>query len=132
MGVHLGQEQLGGILADIDHDGTGDIDLLEFIELMVRCGGVQDELELARKAFQQSDTDGSGTIDRDEYIRCIKQLDPSLTTKDIDKMMLLADANNDGVSSSARESLCSCAASCVVLALLGGLLSHQPCLIVSR
>jgi Ca2+-binding EF-hand superfamily protein len=98
MGVNLGQEALGGILADIDHDGTGDIDLLEFIELMVRCGGVKDELELAREAFNQYDADGSGMIDRDEYIRCIKQLDPSLTTKDIDKMMLLADANNDGRS----------------------------------
>ena len=51
MGVQLGPDQLGAILKDIDHDGTGDIDLIEFIELMVRCGGVQDELGIARKGL---------------------------------------------------------------------------------
>jgi hypothetical protein len=77
--------------------GTGDIDLLEFIELMMQCGGVEeDELEVARKVFERYDMDGSGLIDRAEFRECILALAPHKQEKEIAAMLFKADENEDG------------------------------------
>jgi Ca2+-binding EF-hand superfamily protein len=77
--------------------GTGDIDLLEFMELMIQCGGVEeDELEVARKVFERYDVDGSGLIDRAEFRECILALAPNKQEKEIAAMLFKADANQDG------------------------------------
>ena len=76
---------------------AGDIDLLEFIELMLQCGGVEaDELEVARQVFERYDMDGSGKIDLAEFRECIHALAPNKQEKEIAAMLMKADENNDG------------------------------------
>ena len=76
---------------------AGDIDLLEFIELMLQCGGVEaDELEVARQVFERYDADGSGKIDHAEFRECIHALAPHKQEKEIAAMLIKADENNDG------------------------------------
>lgn len=64
---------------------------------MVQCGGVaQDELEMARKTFQKYDVDNSGKIDMAEFTECIHELAPGKSSKEIQAMLIKADADGDG------------------------------------
>ena len=100
MGVTIDHEKLELVLADIDADNSGELDLLEFFDMMIRCGGVeQDEFDLARKTFERHDSDHSGTIDREEFRSCCRELMPTLSEKDIRNLLKASDMDEDGLIS---------------------------------
>ena len=49
-----------------------------------------------RAAFQYVDTDNGGTIDPDEFTVLCNELDPSMTTADIDEAIAKIDLDGDG------------------------------------
>merc|ERR1719272_1598538 len=60
---------------------------------------IEELEESALDIFQAFDTDKSGTLERGEFIECIRAMDLGMTRKEILYIMAQADANSDGVIS---------------------------------
>eukprot|EP01084_Bolivina_argentea_P120882 214292_1 len=89
------------MVAAVDIDGNGEIDLDEFIVLLRRkrtgkkaTMTSEQELEMAFKVF---DADGGGSIDADELAAIMQQLGENLSAQDIQFMIKAVDKNSDGV-----------------------------------
>jgi len=81
--------------ADIDHNGT--LELAEFIILMHNKVGRSDQTEEMKMAFRVFDTNGDGTISKEEFKRCMVNFGEKFTDEDVDEMVASADIDNDGL-----------------------------------
>ncbi|CAB1109754.1 unnamed protein product [Ectocarpus sp. CCAP 1310/34] len=89
-------------------DGTDTLDIDEFTSTMMRLmTDGPDEVTLARarrqaltKAFDEADTDGSGSLDAGEILELLKSSDPLRTHSELDRQVTryieAVDVNNDG------------------------------------
>jgi len=72
----------------------------EIAQKYVLEGMTHEELEeAALQIFQAYDVDNSGTLERSEFIECIRSMDMGMTRKEILYIMAQADVNKDGVVS---------------------------------
>lgn len=72
----------------------------ESVTMHLLHGISRDELEeMMRAAFAAADADGSGSLDRKEFARCLKHAQLSLTRKEINLLLLEVDTNVDGLIS---------------------------------
>jgi len=63
-------------------------------------GMMPEELEeAALQIFMAYDVDNSGTLERQEFLECVRAMDMGMTRKEILYIMAQADANHDGVIS---------------------------------
>jgi len=95
------EDQLKKMVAAIDKDGDGQIDLDEFMVMMRRkvdtrsakySFSYEDEL---REAFKVFDKDGNGKITASELAETMKALGENLSEEDIEFMMSEVDQNDD-------------------------------------
>lgn len=72
------------------------LSLSQFLVLMKSRIGERDPDKELRDAFKVFDTDGSGSISRDELKRLMTQLGQNLSEAELDAMMDEVDTDGDG------------------------------------
>ena len=88
--------ELQDMINEVDADGNGKLEFLEFCNLMDRqTKDISQEDEL-RERFKLFDKDGNGLIDRDELAIALQQLGEKLSEEEIDEMLEDCDTNGDG------------------------------------
>ena len=49
------------------------------------------------QVFRASDGDGNGTLDRAEFLKCLRDSGLGFTRRELNLMMTVVDRNNDGL-----------------------------------
>merc|ERR1712100_563936 len=85
------------MVADLDSDGSGEIEFGEFLEVM--CAKITDkntkeEIDRDLKLF---DKDGNGTLEADDLSRVCKELGEEMSEEDVREVIQRADLDGDGV-----------------------------------
>lgn len=79
------------IVSQTSSSSTWDVDILEKIrQIMKTSASSLDQI------FREFDSDGNGTISDIEFRQAIRKLSLGLTSREIDKLMLRIDSNQDG------------------------------------
>lgn len=87
------------MIADLDADGTGEIDFDEFLELMTARVSDKDSRENIRKIFNLFDDEKTGFISIKNLRRVAKQLGETIDEAQLQQMIERADTDNDGLVS---------------------------------
>lgn len=115
LGKHLTATQLDEAMAEMDTDGGGDVGFDEFVDWWINTASQQQGVfangapklgqtilrkdmtsgEL-RTVFLEIDTDGSGTLERDEVALLAQRLGHVLTDKQLTRAMSEMDSDGDG------------------------------------
>ena len=97
LGENPTEQELTDLICEADKDGSGQVDLVEFIWLMntrekrARCA---DEMKLAFKMF---DVDNDGLVTASDFRRVIESMGESFTNREIDMMITKGDEDKDGM-----------------------------------
>ncbi|KAF9962718.1 hypothetical protein BGZ70_007953 [Mortierella alpina] len=96
----LGQKptevDLQDMVNEVDADGSGTIDVPEFMTMMARKMVDTDPEEEIREAFKVFDKDGNGLISSAALRHVIANLDKQLTDQEVNEIIQGADVNGDG------------------------------------
>merc|ERR1711962_182508 len=96
MGFRPSKEELKEILEEIDKDGSGKIEFGEFCQLYAKFLPEEpDEAEL-KEAFLFFDKEESGFITTDQFRKIIGELDPNLTSEELDGIIDEIDEDGSG------------------------------------
>ena len=98
MGNELPLEEIKGMIADLDNDGSGEIDFEEFITFMQMTQSSEeltDEEEVIR-AFMTFDKDGNGWLSMDEFKHILCNLGDKFTEQECLEIFKEADLDHDG------------------------------------
>jgi calmodulin len=98
-GQTMTDEELKEFISDVDTDGSGNIELEEFIHLMTKIIPQQlpmSPVEEMRAAFDAFDTSGNGTLSVSELAQVMKRLNIDLSEEELNTMVLEADVDGDG------------------------------------
>mmetsp|Transcript_19811 Transcript_19811/g.42679 ORF Transcript_19811/g.42679 Transcript_19811/m.42679 type:complete len:148 (+) Transcript_19811:130-573(+) len=87
LGQNPTDAELVEMINSVDDNGDNEIDFEEFLVLMKSRIGERDPDKELRDAFKVFDTDGSGSISRDELKRLMTQLGQNLSEAELDAMM---------------------------------------------
>jgi len=99
MGVKISEKNLKKIIADTDEDETGIIGFEQFAELAASFLVEEDEEALAaelKEAFRIYDKEGLGYITTDVLREIIAEIDPKLTSSDLDSIIEEVDEDGSG------------------------------------
>merc|ERR1712167_61018 len=89
-------DELKVMIAALDTDKSGDIDLNEFLSAMqTRIGDGEDE-EVIKEAFQIFDLDGDGSLSHDEISEVLSRLGEKMDEDEIAELIKAVDINEDG------------------------------------
>ena len=95
LGFNPTEDDMIYLIHNADIDSNGVIDFIEFLELMQRIWG--GDSETIREAFQIFDSDGSGKIDRDEFMSTMKcYSDLFFNADEVSEMVRSVDLDGDG------------------------------------
>jgi len=98
MGNELPLEEIKGMIAELDSDGSGEIDFEEFITFM-QMTQTQEELteeEEVIRAFQTFDKDGNGKLSLDEFKFILCSLGDKFTEQECLEIFKEVDSDGDG------------------------------------
>mmetsp|Transcript_121609 Transcript_121609/g.190802 ORF Transcript_121609/g.190802 Transcript_121609/m.190802 type:complete len:163 (-) Transcript_121609:159-647(-) len=104
--IGLDQGTANSLFNRFNPDGNDILDKEEFFAYCASGGGeirslllksTNSAVEKIVEVFQAWDTDGDGTISRDELEKVLILLNPSFTKKDMNTIMKAADKNGDGL-----------------------------------
>ncbi|KAG6496449.1 probable calcium-binding protein CML18 [Zingiber officinale] len=96
LGSTASPAEIRDMIAEMDTDGDGFVDLQELVDFHRRgvgCAGVDKEL---REAFDVYDPDGNRLISAEELHRVLKQLGEKCSVKDCTRMIGSVDEDGDG------------------------------------
>lgn len=96
LGFEAKNQTIYQIIADIDKDGTGDIDFEEFLDLMTAGISNTDSKEDVQKVFNLFDDDKTGYISLQNLKRVSKDLGETMSDAELLEMIERADADQDG------------------------------------
>ncbi|XP_007893497.1 troponin C, slow skeletal and cardiac muscles-like isoform X2 [Callorhinchus milii] len=92
-------EELQEMINEVDEDGSGTVDLDEFLVMMVRCmkddSKGKSEEELA-ELFRIFDRNSDGYIDVDELKYMLETTGEIITEDDLEELFVDGDKNKDG------------------------------------
>eukprot|EP00992_Anisonema_acinus_P014619 TRINITY_DN9378_c0_g1_i1.p1 TRINITY_DN9378_c0_g1~~TRINITY_DN9378_c0_g1_i1.p1 ORF type:complete len:183 (+),score=57.00 TRINITY_DN9378_c0_g1_i1:86-634(+) len=95
LGQYPTTEELREMIKDVDRDGSGEVDWLEFLTLMARAVAAESETDdEVRAAFRHFDADGKGGVSASEVRAVMEQYGETFTTDEIQEM--LNDICTDG------------------------------------
>lgn len=96
LGHEATAEELRTMIAEVDSDGDGFIDLEEFIELNTKGIDHDEVLENLKHAFEVFDIDKNGMISAEELQNVLKSLGEECTFDDCRKMISGVDSDGKG------------------------------------
>ena len=100
MGFRPSKEELQDILEEIDEDGSGEIEFGEFCQLCAKFLVEEPDEETMKaelkEAFRCFDKECSGFITTGQLREIIGELDPSLTSEDLDSIIEEIDEEGSG------------------------------------
>ncbi|XP_030761679.1 troponin C-like [Sitophilus oryzae] len=97
LGIQTTEAMLAEIIAEVDEDGSGELEFAEFVTLASRfmveedAEAMQQEL---KEAFRLYDKEGNGYITTSTLKEILKELDDKLTSDELD--MIIAEIDTDG------------------------------------
>merc|ERR1719379_1938607 len=89
-------EELKAMIAEVDDDGSGEIEFPEFLSLMASKLQDTDSVEEMREAFMVFDRDKSGAVSASELKHVMCNLGEQVTNEEVEDMIREADADGDG------------------------------------
>merc|ERR1711936_542963 len=92
----MGETEVNTLMAGVDVDHNGKIDLQEFVLMMHNTVGKTDTMEEIKMAFRAFDTDGDGKISKDEFRICMLNFGERFGEEEISDMVRQADSDMDG------------------------------------
>lgn len=128
LGHQLDQGMLDEIIAEVDVDGSGQIEFEEFATLAARflveedAEAMQQEL---KEAFRLYDKEGNGYITTDVLREILRELDDKITADDLDSMIEEIDSDGSGTVDFDGALHCECFDQNVGIDLLAFFLSFQ-------
>ncbi|XP_022900267.1 troponin C, isoallergen Bla g 6.0101 [Onthophagus taurus] len=99
LGIQTTEKILAEIIAEVDADGSGELEFEEFITLASRfmveedAEAMQEEL---KEAFRLYDKEGNGYITTDVLREILKELDDKITAEELDMMIQEIDSDGSG------------------------------------
>merc|ERR1711976_277512 len=100
MGFRPSKKELKEILEEIDEDGSGEIEFAEFCQLCAKFLIEEPDEETMKAelkgAFRVYDKEGQGFITTDQLREIIAELDPRLTSEDLDGIIDEIDEDGSG------------------------------------
>jgi calmodulin len=100
MGFRPSKEELKEILEEIDEDGSGEIEFGEFCQLCAKFLVEEPDEDTMKaelkEAFRVYDKEGAGFITTGQLREIIAELDPRLTTDDLDGIIEEIDEDGSG------------------------------------
>ncbi|XP_042498501.1 probable calcium-binding protein CML41 [Macadamia integrifolia] len=95
VGEYISHEEAQGVINDLDADGDNLIDFEDFMKLMEREGGHDDDL---RRAFEMFEVEkGSGCITPKGLQRMFRRLGDEISYEECKAMIEIFDLDGDGV-----------------------------------
>ena len=99
LGHSLDDKMLAEIIAEVDEDGSGELEFEEFVTLAARFLVEEDaeamEKEL-KEAFRLYDKEGNGYITTDVLREILRELDEGISKEDLDSMIEEIDSDGSG------------------------------------
>merc|ERR1711892_267808 len=95
LGKNPTEAEIYNMMAEVDVDHNGKLDLREFILMMYNMLGNKDNMEEMKMAFRAFDTDGDGKVSKDELRISMMNLGQRFTEEDIDDIIAKYDADGD-------------------------------------
>ena len=97
LGIDAKNQTLQNMLADIDKNGSGDIDFDEFIDMMTAKMSDKDTREDLQKVFDLFlGDDDADKIEIKHLKRVVKELNENLSDDELNEMITRADTERDG------------------------------------
>jgi len=96
LGYNPTETEVNTIMAEVEVDHNGKMNLSQFIMLMHNQVGNTDTMEEMRIAFRAFDTDGDGKISKEEFRVCMLNFGERFLEEDIELMIRLADLDDNG------------------------------------
>ncbi|CAG9760683.1 unnamed protein product [Ceutorhynchus assimilis] len=99
LGVQTTDKMLQEIIAEVDEDGSGELEFEEFVTLASRfmveedAEAMQEEL---KEAFRLYDKEGNGYITTSTLKEILKELDDKLTSEELDGIIAEIDSDGSG------------------------------------
>nr|XP_058159586.1 calmodulin-A-like [Dasypus novemcinctus] len=90
------EAELQDMINEVDADGNGTVDFLEFLTMMARKMKNTDNEEEIREAVHVFDKDGNGYIRATEPHHMRTNLGEKLTDDEVDEIIRKADIDGDG------------------------------------
>ncbi|KAL9450823.1 hypothetical protein AB3S75_012542 [Citrus x aurantiifolia] len=90
------KEELRNMINEVDLDGNGTIEFLEFLKLMATKMKENEAQEELKEAFKVFDKDQDGYISPNELRHVMMNLGEKLTDEELEQMILEADLDGDG------------------------------------
>merc|ERR1711974_102104 len=90
------EAELQDMINEVDADGNGTIDFIEFLSLMSRKTKDTDTEEELIEAFKVFDKDADGFISASEMKNSMENLGEAVSTEEVDEMIHEADLDGDG------------------------------------
>ena len=103
-GQRLSDDDINAIFVVGDKDQNGEIDLDEFLSLMIpsasdvvaKFRSIRKTVKDVQDAFKQFDADGNGSIDKRELTQALQSSGGNFTQQDIDAIFAAADSDGNG------------------------------------
>jgi len=96
LGWNPTQAEVHDLMAVVDIDHNGKMDLTEFILMMHKQVGSPDTMEDIKMAFRAFDTDGDGKVSKDDIRRCMYHFGEGFQDEDLEEMIEQADQDSNG------------------------------------
>ena len=96
LGVKVDKDELRKMITDVDEDGSGSVELPEFITMMTAKMSDSDSREEIEKVFKMFDVDNKGKIDIKDFKRICKELGENMTEDQMASMFEHADGGSKG------------------------------------
>merc|ERR1712054_302856 len=84
------------MVADLDADGSGEIEFGEFLDVMTAKLDERNSREEIDRVFNLFDKDRNGTLEADDLSRVCKELGEDMTEEDIREVIGRMDVDGDG------------------------------------
>ena len=83
LGIQVKKEELKKMITDVDTDGSGSVELPEFITMMSAKMGSNDTREELKKVFDMFDNASTGKISFANLKRVAKELGENMTDEEL-------------------------------------------------
>merc|ERR1711924_197598 len=96
LGLEVKNEELKKMVSDVDNDGNGTIEFVEFLGMMTGKMGEKDSREDIEKVFKLFDNDSTNKITFANLARVAEELGETIDDEELQDMINQADRDGDG------------------------------------